>query len=160
MKRFLFLLAALLPTMLFAQTIEPYFGKNAKGSAKAVQRYFKKDFKRPKGVNYDTSARIEVAVIIDQMGQVVIIDPEKITVEATVYTTVVETERYYQGHNTVVGTHTSVMGGDSKKGENEKSESEILREAIIAWLPTMPAWTPGTVDGQPQPMPVSFNLEY
>lgn len=157
MKRFLFLLAALLPMLLFAETVQPYFGKKAKDSDKAVQRYFKKNFKCPKGVNYDTAARIEVSVVIDQMGQVVIINPEQITVEATVYATVVETEHYSYG-TSHTGTHSTVMGAGQKKGE--KSESELIREAVIEWLPTMPAWTPGTVDGEPQPMPVSFKLEF
>ena len=157
MKRFLFLLAALLPMLLFAETVQPYFGKKAKDSDKAVQRCFKKTFKRPQGVNYDTAAKIDVVVVIDQMGQVVIVDPEKITVEATVYATVVETEHYSYGPSKT-GTHSTVMGAGQKKGE--KSESELLREAVIEWLPTMPAWTPGTVDGETQPMEVSFQLEF
>lgn len=137
---------------------EPYFGKDAKGTERAVQRCFKKTFKRPKGVNYDTSARIHVECVIDEHGQVVVPDPERVTLEATVYSTVVETENYRDVHGTKYGTHTAVMGSSQQKGE--RSESEILREAVLEWLPTMPAWTPGSIDGEPQQMEVSFDLTF
>lgn len=160
MKKILLFLLTLLPMLVLADTTAPYFGKDAKGSARAVQRCFKKTFKRPKGVNYDTAAKIHAVCTIDAKGQLVVSDPEQVTVEATVYTTVVETEHYNNIHGDSHTPHTTVMGGGGKKGEKEKSESELLREAVLEWLPTMPAWTPGAVDGQPTPMEVTFDLEF
>ena len=160
MRKYLLLLIALLPMMLLAQTTTPYFGKDAKGSPKAVQRCFKKTFKRPKGVNYDTSAKIHAVCLIDKDGQLVVFDPEQVSVEATVYSTVVETEHYNNIHGDTRTPHSVVMGADKKKGENEKSESELLREAILEWLPTMPAWTPGSIDGEPAQMEVTIDLEF
>ena len=158
LRKLLTALALALPMLLFAETAAPYFGKDAKGSPKAVQRYFKKNFKRPKGVNYDTSAKIFVTCAIDATGRLVILDPEKVTVEATVYSTVVETEHYNNIHGDTHSAHSVVMGAGQKKGE--KSESELLREAVLEWLPTMPLWTPGNVDGTPEQMEVTFNLEF
>ena len=160
MKKILVLLMVVMPMMVLAETTSPYFGKDLKGSPKAVQRCFKKTFKRPKGVNYDTSAKIHAVCMVDTTGQLVVFDPEQVTVEATVYSTVVETEHYNNIHGDTRTAHSVVMGADKKRGENEKSESELLREAILEWLPTMPAWTPGTVDGRPEQMEVTVELEF
>lgn len=160
MKKILILLMAMVPMMVLAETTTPYFGKDVKGTPKAVQRCFKKTFKRPKGVNYDTSAKIHAVCVIDTTGHLLVIDPDLVTVEATVYSTVVETEHYNNIHGDTRTPHSVVMGADKKRGENEKSESELLREAVLEWLPTMPLWTPGNVDGQLQQMEVTIELEF
>lgn len=160
MKKILLFLLAMVPMMVLAETTTPYFGKDVKGTPKAVQRCFKKTFKRPKGVNYDTSAKIHAVCVIDTTGHLLVIDPDLVTVEATVYSTVVETEHYNNIHGDTRTPHSVVMGADKKRGENEKSESELLREAVLEWLPTMPLWTPGNVDGQLQQMEVTIELEF
>jgi len=158
MKKLLLFLLAFVPAILLAGNTEPYFGKDIRKTDRAVQRQFKKTFKRPKGVNYDTAARIFVTCTIEADGRLVITDPERVTVEATTYTTIVETEHYNNIHGNTSSAHTAVMGAGQKR--QGKSESELLREAVLQWLPTMPAWTPGTVDGQPAAMEVTFNLEF
>lgn len=133
-------------------TIRPYFGK---GGANAPQKYFKKTFKRPDGVNYDTSAKIHITCVVEADGTLshILMDADVQT-----YTTVVEREHTSDVHGNR-GTSYSVMGLSSTYNA-QAAEPEILKKAVMEWLRDMPAWTPGMLNGQPVPTTTSFDLRF